>query len=607
VHHIADVRLALEGAFDVPESAATDRDAGSRSRRRWIVLPAAAMALAAVAYGGAAYFAGGTGSDSRPISVHQTTFRQGNVGDARFASDGEVIVYGAAWDGEPYALFTTRVGGFRSRPIDLPPGDLLAMSASNTLALALARPAVDGFVPRGRLAEVPLAGGAPRVIAGDVGAVDYGPDGRIAALVRYVAGEALLEFPVGTVVRRSGVIVRPRVSPDGSRVCFGDSWGSVMVAERASPARVLIDGLSRVSACAWSDDGTEVWFTYSPTGSTHANLEAIEIVTGERRVVTALTGWASLLDLRSPGVALLKAGTMRFSVRGAASLQADERDLSVFDATRVGHLSASGKEIVLLDNSTGAQDGNLFLSPMDGSSAAIQLGVSGPLAIPLAISPDGAWVAVLGDGETSTVEADSITLLPVGVGRARTIRLPVLVRHGTGNVLGTNVPEFRTADFSDDGRRLLIPSARDGDRPPRVFVHDFEAGWTKAITPEDSPGEAALSPDGRFVASSRPDGLFVYDVETGDRSVVPGGPDPGSLVRWSSAPNVVYMVEQDAAAVTLVTRDLVSGERRPLREIRAAEAAGVTRFDVWVSRDGNAYAYSLDRTLSNLFVVEGLR
>jgi hypothetical protein len=48
----------------------------------------------------------------------------------------------------------------------------------------------------------------------------------------------------------------------------------------------------------------------------------------------------------------------------------------------------------------------------------------------------------------------------------------------------------------------------------------------------------------------------------------------------------------------------MTGARGFLREIRVPDPAGATRFDLSLSRTGEAYAYSLDRWLTNLFVIE---
>jgi hypothetical protein len=54
-------------------------------------------------------------------------------------------------------------------------------------------------------------------------------------------------------------------------------------------------------------------------------------------------------------------------------------------------------------------------------------------------------------------------------------------------------------------------------------------------------------------------------------------------------------------------RDLTSGARELVREIRPQTPAGLTAFDVFISRDGQSYAYSVHQRLANVFVIEGLR
>ena len=125
----------------------------------------------------------------------------------------------AAWDGEPFRLYSTTLGNAQSRLIDLPASDLLALSKQGQLALSIGRPAVDGWEPHGTLAVTALAGGAPRELYTDVVGADWSADGASMALVRRVGNGARLEFPVGTVVHEAPVILPPRISPDGTRVC----------------------------------------------------------------------------------------------------------------------------------------------------------------------------------------------------------------------------------------------------------------------------------------------------------------------------------------------------------------------------------------------------
>jgi hypothetical protein len=67
------------------------------------------------------------------------------------------------------------------------------------------------------------------------------------------------------------------------------------------------------------------------------------------------------------------------------------------------------------------------------------------------------------------------------------------------------------------------------------------------------------------------------------------------------------IVEEVQDLARLFRRDIHSGNRVSVRDIRVQDPAGVTAFDILVSRDGQAYAYMKSLRLANLFVVEGLR
>ena len=93
------------------------------------------------------------------------TFRNGTVSAARFAPDGETVIYSAAWGGQRYGLFMTRRGSPESRLLDIPDARLLSVSSSGDLALLRGHhDAVRLLLPSrtGILARVALTGGAPR-------------------------------------------------------------------------------------------------------------------------------------------------------------------------------------------------------------------------------------------------------------------------------------------------------------------------------------------------------------------------------------------------------------------------------------------------------------
>src|SRR5581483_5338856 len=114
--------------------AAASLGRASRTRRLW---PAAGIALlAALALGMALGIRAG---ETTPALYQQLTFARGYVHSARFAPDGKTVIYGAALEGRPVALFSTRTDGNESRPIDLPSADVAGIARNGEMALLLGR------------------------------------------------------------------------------------------------------------------------------------------------------------------------------------------------------------------------------------------------------------------------------------------------------------------------------------------------------------------------------------------------------------------------------------------------------------------------------------
>jgi hypothetical protein len=108
--------------------------------RKRVFLTAAAAAAAALVVG---VIAGGL-LFKRPAPASLPTyrplaFRRGIVRSARFTPDGKTVIYSAAWEGKPIALFSTRPESPQSRELDPPGADVLAISSTGEMALALKR------------------------------------------------------------------------------------------------------------------------------------------------------------------------------------------------------------------------------------------------------------------------------------------------------------------------------------------------------------------------------------------------------------------------------------------------------------------------------------
>src|SRR5713101_2383379 len=76
------------------------------------------------------------GSDAAPV-YHLLTYRRGTIRMARFAPDGQTVVYSAAWEGRPVEVFTTRVGSPEARPVGVVGAEILGISSTGETALLL--------------------------------------------------------------------------------------------------------------------------------------------------------------------------------------------------------------------------------------------------------------------------------------------------------------------------------------------------------------------------------------------------------------------------------------------------------------------------------------
>src|SRR5205814_126507 len=171
---LAFAREALSTPTGAPVSA-TSIGRPSASRRRWrTVVTAAAFVTALVAAFvlGRALAPAGTG---QATTITRLTFERGVIRKARFASDGETVVYGAAWNGGPLKMFVARLDTRESKPLDLPDGDILALSKTGDMLMSLARRYASAWTPEGTLARGRLFSSSAREILEHVRFADFMP------------------------------------------------------------------------------------------------------------------------------------------------------------------------------------------------------------------------------------------------------------------------------------------------------------------------------------------------------------------------------------------------------------------------------------------------
>ena len=148
----------------------------------------------------------GRGGGRAALRPHDTAFLpadhfwSGTIQAARFAPDGQTIVYSASWDGNARKLFLKHPSSPEALPLELPSANLLSISPSGEMAIDVDCRGTHPSVCAGTLARAALTGGAPRDVAENVQEADWAPNGSDMLVVRDVGGKARIEFPIGKVV-----------------------------------------------------------------------------------------------------------------------------------------------------------------------------------------------------------------------------------------------------------------------------------------------------------------------------------------------------------------------------------------------------------------------
>ncbi|MEP6995789.1 MAG: protein kinase, partial [Acidobacteriota bacterium] len=315
-----DVAFDLEALSSVSAPTGAVSAAAVERRPRWLAPAAlaAALALAAGLYTG--YRLGKKAGYVPPPNYQQLTFRRGELYSARFAPDGQTVIYAAAWDGKRVEMFATRTDRPESRVFGLEGADLLSISRTGEMLVSLDRHVEEAFIRSGTLAEVGVSGGvAPREVLKDVQWADWAPDGKEVAAVRDVHLRSQLEFPIGKILyQTAGWISHPRVSPDGRLVAFmehaqrRDDGGTVAVIDREGKRRTLSGTFSSEYGLAWSPDGSEIWITGTKVGGNRA-LHAISLA-GHERLLARVTQSLTLQDVSRDGRVLVAHDTIRIGI-----------------------------------------------------------------------------------------------------------------------------------------------------------------------------------------------------------------------------------------------------------------------------------------------------
>ncbi len=592
-----DFAFNLAALSDVSSSGArsvatTEAQKMSRGKRRAIFATIGTLGLVIACF--VAYFAGRSGSAKVLPTFKQITFSRGTIFGARFAPDGQSVNYSAAWDGQPPQLYSTDPNSPESRPFGLANSSLFAVSASQ-LAISIGCNHVFIGVCEGTLAIVPISGGTPREIADDVVSADWFPDDSEMAAIREANGKFQVEFPLGKVIYESQTWLNSlRVSPRGDAVAFaqystdGADIGRVVILDKNGKQLARTEEYVSVEGIAWEPSGDSILYAASKTSGWADSLHALTR-DGKDRIVLTLPGLLCVYDISKDSRVLFSQDRVRSQMQYRGAKDTEERDLSWLDGTSVSDLSEGGQEIAFQEFMEAAGTLPIAYTRNANDASSVKLGIG---LFPT-LSPDGKWALAGGYNPLHLV------LLPTGVGQPRSL-----------DTYG--LQQFEWQGWMPDGKSIYF-AGNDGHNW-RMYLQDLAGGAPRAITPPIDVNAAQVlsdlvSPDGKLVFARDLAGkAYMYPLAGGEPRAV-AGLLPGDIwANWASDGKSVYVYDDRVTKLDLFRIDAATGNRQLIRTMAPPDNAGLSGIETLrITPDGKSYAYSYNRALSTLYLVDGVK
>lgn len=581
---MADVKVALDELRDESDLSGVQpgRVTASKPRpllaKRWLFLGALSLLLIGLASG---LYSARKYLRAEPLAFQRLTFRRGDVTAAKFGP-GDSVVYSAQWDGAPSTLFSTQPGNREARPLGLPAGRILAISAAGEMAIVL------GGDPAGTLARAPFGGGAPREMLENVSAADWSPSGDTLAVVRTIGGKHRLEYPVGTVLYENEVRppIAPRVSGDGKLVAFFDYDAevgdySLCVIGLNQPKRVLSRGWRAIGSLNWSPGGDEIWFSAGQPGSDPA-LYAVGL-SGKQRFLTQAPGWIVMQDVAADGRVLLSLVNSRLGIRYIEFDRSIERDLAWLDASLLYELSDDAKRLLFVELSNGeGRNSAIYLRNTDGS-AAVRLGYGNRPSL----SPDGKWIVCI----RHEPGRSRLMLLPTGPGESRFLKVDGV--------------HFESLAWFPDSKRIVFTGNESG-RPVRTWTYDLDSEKATPLTAEGTRG-GPVSPDGRWFVIADSHRLSLAPVGSGASRTITELTLGEMVMRWSSDGRFLFLQHPEGETIKISRLDVATGHKEPWQTLKVPEPGAEFIGVLALSADGKACAFTFQHDLANLYLVKGLK
>ena len=588
----SDLAFALDSLSTTSTPTAGVRALKEEKKSRAPILLGCAI-VAVVAIATLAYWLLHRPAEAR-IGFTQISFRSEYIRSARIAPDGRTVVYGATATGKPMSLFSTRTDTAEAQPLNIN-GNILSISPESELAVQLNPWFHPLFVPIGRLARVPLGGGATREMLDGVIDADWNHDGSAIAVSRQVGSHWHLEYPIGKVLYDTiGYVSDLRFSPKGDKIAFidhsilGDDRGFVDVIDLQANRKALTPEFASVQGLAWSPSGDEVWFTGSSTGE-GMSLRAVDL-DGHQRVLLPSPTRIHLHDVGKDGV-LLSTEDFRWEGFLVDKATGQTRDVTSFPWQEASYISRDG-QMVLINAYITSADTNyyLYVQRADGS-APVLIGEGAALGF----SFDDKWVAALDPAKLTEIK-----IIPTGVGGVRTVNAP----KGT---------QYLGATWMPDGKHLLVVAAAAG-HAPATYIQDLTTGAARQITPEgtyivmrgDVP--VGVSPDGKFCLTIDGEGRrWIQPINGGPAKQIQDLEEHVSILEWHNDSENLFIYQDTDGGGAIYNLNIPTGKRTLWTQYSPSDKAAVIALNtVAITPDGEHYVYGVPRVYSTLYMANGI-
>jgi hypothetical protein len=307
-----------------------------------------------------------------------------------------------------------------------------------------------------------------------------------------------------------------------------------------------------------------------------------------------MAGDLTLRDVFRDGRALVSHGRTRGESRGRLAGDDKERDLTYLDGTMTVGISADGRAVLFEECAqAGGPQTTSYLRRV-GDPAPIRLGEHAAVAL----SPDGGRaIALSGDLGRS---GSRLILLSAGAEPPR--ELP----HFTLDSVGW-------AWWTPDGQRLIL-QGWERDRVRRAYIQKPPDGQPRPIAPA---GTECVAPGQRWAPCFHVEGdtgqpTRIWDLRSLDGNETRPAPWIGrgeAVIAWSPDGHHAFVAREAQPPFRVSRVDVTTGHREPWLDTSSPDPSGVVQLNfgaVALTPDGRYYAYGYLRTLSDLFLVEGL-